>query len=392
MPALLGNNATTTLASGINSSVTSISIASAANFPSPADGEWFPLTVIDSSLNMEIMKVTARSGTTLTVLRGQEGTTARSFASGSRCDIRLTAGAFADAPGSGGVAGDFLDLPQNASPGSPSTGDVRLFGEDLAGRLGLATIDPAGQIARLQHSLATKSIGLWLPTGGDSISTLGIGLTTAGSFQTPTYASTSLQARMKRADLWATSASTTAIASALGPDAFVTIGDAEDDYGGFLNVWRWSPTNDATVAGTRGFCGLHQSTTEPTDTNIGFEYDSVIGMGWDERHSNIQFVSTKYYEGFGATFVDTGIPARVAGQVYEFAMYSPPGMPLTPNRSLKMKLTELVSGASFSYEFLGSSILPFQEVRLAPRIQRSAGGTSCRPGFALMNMYLESNF
>lgn len=97
MVAKLANNASSTLAGSINTSVTSVSIASgdASKFPTLAAGQWFPLTVVDNAGNMEIMKVTARSGATLTVERGQEGTTAKAFATGSKCDLRLTAAAAA---------------------------------------------------------------------------------------------------------------------------------------------------------------------------------------------------------------------------------------------------------------------------------------------------------
>lgn len=98
MVAKLANNASSTLAGSINSSVTSLSVASgdAAKFPALGAGEWFPLTVVDTAGNMEIMKVTARTGAALTVVRGQEGTTAKSFPAGSKCDLRLTAAAQID--------------------------------------------------------------------------------------------------------------------------------------------------------------------------------------------------------------------------------------------------------------------------------------------------------
>jgi hypothetical protein len=94
----LSNNASSTLAGSINSSVTSLSVASgdAAKFPALGAGEWFPLTVVDTAGNMEIMRVTARAGAALTVVRGQEGTTAKSFSAGSKCDLRLTAAAQVD--------------------------------------------------------------------------------------------------------------------------------------------------------------------------------------------------------------------------------------------------------------------------------------------------------
>tara|TARA_R110002012_G_scaffold315261_1_gene528892 strand:+ start:6813 stop:7301 length:489 start_codon:yes stop_codon:yes gene_type:complete len=89
------NNAKSTLAGSILIADTELAVAGgdAAKFPSLASGDWFPLTVVDADGNREIMRCTARAGATLTVTRGQEGTTARNFAAGSRCDLRLTAGA-----------------------------------------------------------------------------------------------------------------------------------------------------------------------------------------------------------------------------------------------------------------------------------------------------------
>tara|TARA_R100000149_G_C5818406_1_gene98726 strand:- start:39 stop:710 length:672 start_codon:yes stop_codon:yes gene_type:complete len=87
------NNAHSTLASGINTSATSITVASGhgARFPSLAGAEFFFATLIDSSNNLEIVKATARSTDVLTVTRAQESTTARSFSSGDRIELRITA-------------------------------------------------------------------------------------------------------------------------------------------------------------------------------------------------------------------------------------------------------------------------------------------------------------
>ncbi|MCE5254850.1 MAG: hypothetical protein LLG45_11710, partial [Actinomycetia bacterium] len=92
------NNATGLLASNINSSVTTLSLASSAGslFPSLGAGEWCPVVVVDGSGNREIMRCTGRSGDVLTVVRGQEGTSARSFNAGARVDARLTAAALAE--------------------------------------------------------------------------------------------------------------------------------------------------------------------------------------------------------------------------------------------------------------------------------------------------------
>ena len=93
MTALFKNNAFSTLASGINDSVTSTTLNSGdgAKFPSPTGAEYFYATLIDTSNNLEIVKCTARSTDVLTIVRAQESTTARVYSAGDRIEMRLTA-------------------------------------------------------------------------------------------------------------------------------------------------------------------------------------------------------------------------------------------------------------------------------------------------------------
>lgn len=88
------NNASSTLASAISPAATLLLVqaADAAEFPTPSGGDYFTLTVVDFSGNLEIMRCTARSGVSLTVVRAQESTAALSFPINSRIDHRLTAG------------------------------------------------------------------------------------------------------------------------------------------------------------------------------------------------------------------------------------------------------------------------------------------------------------
>lgn len=67
-----------------------------ARFPSPTGGDYCRLCIEDTSGNVEIVYLTARSVDSLTVTRAQEGTTARGFTAGiSRIEHRPTAGMFA---------------------------------------------------------------------------------------------------------------------------------------------------------------------------------------------------------------------------------------------------------------------------------------------------------
>jgi microcystin-dependent protein len=93
----LSNNATSRLAGGLTNTETTISLVpgDGAKFPVISDvTDWFPLTLVKSTGESEIVRVTARTTDTLTVTRAQEGTTAIVFNAGDRAELRLTAGVF----------------------------------------------------------------------------------------------------------------------------------------------------------------------------------------------------------------------------------------------------------------------------------------------------------
>ena len=90
MGLLFKNNAETTLSSGINNSVTTVPVASAAVFPTPTANDVFFATIDDGS-NIEVVKVTGISSNDLTVVRAQDNTSAAAFGAGAKIELRLTA-------------------------------------------------------------------------------------------------------------------------------------------------------------------------------------------------------------------------------------------------------------------------------------------------------------
>lgn len=92
------NNASATLAASINSTVTTIALTAGqgALFPSTGGGDYFYATLVDSSNNLEIVKVTTRAVDNFTVVRAQDGTTAKSFIAGDRIELRPIAAALDD--------------------------------------------------------------------------------------------------------------------------------------------------------------------------------------------------------------------------------------------------------------------------------------------------------
>ena len=95
---LFSNNPTSLIddTGGISDIDTTLTVTASdgALFPAiTVSGNYFMATLVDASNNQEIVKVTARTGDALTIVRAQESTTAVSFSKGGIVSNRLTAGA-----------------------------------------------------------------------------------------------------------------------------------------------------------------------------------------------------------------------------------------------------------------------------------------------------------
>lgn len=99
MTFLFTNNESTTVGSTLGSGGVTLTVASGAGagMPSPSAGQQFAVTLykVATPSTLEIVYCTGRSGDNLTIVRAQEGTTARAWSVGDGVDLRLTAGQMA---------------------------------------------------------------------------------------------------------------------------------------------------------------------------------------------------------------------------------------------------------------------------------------------------------
>lgn len=105
---LITNNAQTTLSAGINNSVTSLSVASATLFPTTGN---FRIRI-----GTELLLVTAVSGTTFTVTRGIENTTAASHSSGDDVTLIVTAASMGNLTSERFLHNTYANLPGSSDP------------------------------------------------------------------------------------------------------------------------------------------------------------------------------------------------------------------------------------------------------------------------------------
>ena len=92
------NNASTTVATGINTSATSLTVASASAFPQLAGADDYCYLTIQQATGSgrEVVKATALSTNTFTIARAQDGTTAGTWSAGDVVELRMTAALLTD--------------------------------------------------------------------------------------------------------------------------------------------------------------------------------------------------------------------------------------------------------------------------------------------------------
>ena len=307
---------------------------------------------------------------------------------GSTNDIQINSGgAFAGASDFKNEGGQ-LRLPAIATPATPASGGVKIYGKDLGGRIMPMIVGPSGIEVALQPHLGGNRAARWTPAS-NSTTVVADGFPATSAQGTATafnWASTNRRSRMGMIEYLNGTASTTAIAGLRTSVARWTVGAATAGDGGFHLRCTWgTATGIATTSAThRGFCGLRTGTPSDADPS---GLTNIVGMGWDSADANIQFM---HNDGSGtATKIDLGAgfprPTTDRGNVYELIMFSPPGT----TQSVGYLVRNLLTGAEASG--VVTTNLPANTQALGWAHHISVGGTSSIIGTALMGVYVETD-
>ena len=174
MAQLYTNNAYGSLASPITNSSTTIALVSGngARFPSISGGDFFLATLIGLDSNgsensWEIVKVTARSNDTLTVVRGQEGTTASIWSAGARIELRTTAATMSSLlPTAGGTMTGALNSQTYLEFQTKGVPQFLVMNTDNAVNQIRVTGSATGQFSKIQTYGTDASIGMMIQSKG----------------------------------------------------------------------------------------------------------------------------------------------------------------------------------------------------------------------------------
>ena len=123
------NNASTTVGTGINASATSLTVASASSFPSLSGADDYCYLTIQgaTSTTREVVKATALSGNTFTIVRAQDNTSAGTWSAGDIVELRMTAALLTDVIDAATVEGVKTNFQY-----TPTAGQTVFSGSDNA--------------------------------------------------------------------------------------------------------------------------------------------------------------------------------------------------------------------------------------------------------------------
>lgn len=169
MPIKHTNFASSKLAVGIGASDVTLSVTGTqgARFPVLGAGDYCYLVIENATKQREIVKATARSSDTFTVVRGQDDTTAQAWIAGDTVSLRFVKAAIADSLGNG--------VQRTSATGSavlPTGTTAQRDGTPLAGYIRYNTTT---------SSFEGYSGSVWASLGSSTITTLDPGVTINGS-------------------------------------------------------------------------------------------------------------------------------------------------------------------------------------------------------------------
>jgi len=179
------NNAFSTLDTAISAADVGLTVSSGDGtlFPAAGSGDYFYMTIEATDGTYEIVKVTARSGDSMTIVRAQESTTARAFTAGALCELRITNQGLLDKFAEDNIAAGDLTLDKLADVATDT-----VLGRTASGTgavSALAASDVLDMIGATQGQLLYRDSSGWAALG---VGTSGQVLQSGGAAANPSWA------------------------------------------------------------------------------------------------------------------------------------------------------------------------------------------------------------
>jgi len=267
---------------------------------------------------------------------------------------------------------------------APSAGAVRVGDRSFAGADFLAMRAAQGIERLVQPHLARTQMVNWTGTATGTLAVYGSAAPTAGGGTSRTPSSTSQATRAKRTG-FVSAATAGGLSSCYGATGMVSIGDGSGQ-GGFFAVFRFVPSDAATVSGARMFVGLSSNTGAPTNAEPSGLLNQ-IGVAQLSGSTNLQIV---FGGGTAQTAIDLGsnFPASGAStSIYELILFSDPNDGSKVGYRVERLNTGNVAEGSLTNTSPGTT-LPSSNTMLTMRMWRTNNATALAVGFDVVSATL----
>ena len=176
------NNASTTVGTGINASATSLTVASASSFPSLSGADDYCYLTIQGATNTarEVVKATALSSNTFTIVRAQDNTSAGTWSAGDIVELRMTAALLTDVIDAATVEGVKTNYQY-----TPTAGQTVFSGADNASATMI--INQAALVSVYMNGVRLVQGTDYSVSSANNTVTLGVGATTADIIDIEVY-------------------------------------------------------------------------------------------------------------------------------------------------------------------------------------------------------------
>ena len=280
------------------------------------------------------------------------------------------------------VVDQYVDFPDQANiPAAPTSGWLRTFARNRAGRALLHIIGPSGVDVALQPAFFGNSIVMWAPAATTSQTAFGVTYTarnngTGAAQSTPTRASTNAMTSLSRAN-FGTGTTATGASGTQSALAVAWRGNAAN-LGGFFFFTRFGI--ETLAADMRAFVGL--SANNATMAADPSTWANTIGICKDSADSTWQLIQRN-----ASTPTKTSTGATVtAGQILDFLLFAPPN-----GSTVTARLVDAVTGTVYVDDLVLNTTLPVNTTFLFMQAHcMSVTGTTAKI-LSLNRMYLESD-
>jgi hypothetical protein len=277
-----------------------------------------------------------------------------------------------------------LQLAAQSQPNVPVAGQLRIWAQDIAGRVLPKWMGPSGVDTPVQAGLGFNRVAWTAPNGtancGTGVSVFAATLATAGTCTVPALASTNLLTSV-RSLIYGSGATAGTVAFQRQAIMQVWRGNAAG-FGGFFYTTRFGYAS--LQAGQRMFIGVSDSTVAPTNVDPTTQTtDAKVGLGINTNTGNLKLINNTKLS--APTVLDLGASFPVnTTSLYELILFSAPN-----GTSIGYRVTNISTNVQTSGSL--TTNLPANTSFMAPLLWETNNATAANASMYWSGWYLESD-